>query len=50
MNAPWTARHRRESFQDLHLKIIDFTKEIVKIIPQTGIVKSAKRAQTGRGR
>ena len=34
MDVSGEARRRGENFQDLHLKIIDFTKEIVQIIPQ----------------
>ena len=32
MDVSGKAHRRREKFQDLHLKIIDFTEEIVKII------------------
>ena len=32
MDVSGKARRRREKFQDLYLKIIDFTEEIVKII------------------
>ena len=34
MDVSGKARRRRENFQDLHFKIVDFTKEIVQIRPQ----------------
>ena len=46
MDVSGKARRRLENFQDLHLKIIDFTKEIVQIIPQNLKIFLAPSAPT----
>ena len=46
MDVSGKARRRLEKFQDLHFKIVDFTKEIVQIKPQNPKIFLAPSAQT----
>ena len=46
MDVSWKACRRRVNFQDVHFKIVDFTKEIVQIRPQNPKIFLAPSAQT----